>query len=246
MFQSLVQGFKTLVQRPADNWDYSERRKLIRLRCEYRCLIEIQGKNHEAVILDMGLGGLRLRSYQPCKVGDTLQILSPFNEIGDSNEPVLCQVQWVQQSNKSFHNYLGVKYISDNKAMARTWVRGVLKQLGFRPEFITSKRRWVRADHILEGTLKRPDNNRHEILVHNLGIGGALFEYRNALPLGDSEIRVGPYEGLPAMDLQGVLVKARPQGRHYLYGLQFENLNASQLRMLGVYLKHLLTNSWEV
>ena len=246
MIKDLVKGFLSLVQRPSEEWDYAERRKLTRMRCHYKCQLELEGKKLEGIIGDMGVGGLRLKVFHALKKGQKLLVHSPFNEVSEASAPVEAQVLWTHQPDRNFATYAGLKYVSDPKTMAKTWVRSVMKQLGFRPESILSKRRWVRAECYLPGTLRRADNSRQEIRVQNLGVGGVLFEYRGVLQLGEQAVRLGPHESLPPLDVQGILVKARPQGKHYLYGLEFGELKPAQLRLLTVYLKTLLVHSWDV
>lgn len=246
MIKQLLKGFLSLVQRPTPDWDFGERRKLIRMRSHYKAQLELEGKKLEGVITDMGVGGLRLKVFHALKAGQIVTVHSPFNEVGENNAPVDCKVVWTQQPDKNFVTYAGLVYATDPKKMARTWVKGVMKQLGFRPESLLSKRTWVRAECFLEGTVKRADNSRHEMRIQNLGVGGALFEYRDKLPLGEITIRIGPYDKLPGLDVSGTLVKARPQGKHYLYGMEFGEMKPAQLRMLTVYLKTFLTHTWEV
>lgn len=246
MIKDLVKGFLSLVQRPAEEWNFGERRKLTRMRCHYKCQLELEGKKLEAIISDMGVGGLRLKVFHALKKGQRLTVYSPFNEVGESNLPVEVVVLWVHQPDKNFVTYAGVKYTSDPKAMGKTWVKNVMKQLGFRPESILSKRRWVRAECLVEGSVRREDNTRQDIRVCNLGVGGILFEYRGILQLGPQTVRLGPHDKLPPLDLSGNLVKARPQGKSYLYGLEFGELKPAQLRLLAVYLKALLVHTWEV
>ncbi|MBS2038407.1 PilZ domain-containing protein [bacterium] len=246
MLKDIMKGFLSLVQRPTPDWDFGERRKLIRMRCHYKTQVVLDSKKLDGVITDMGVGGLRLKVFQTLKPGQILTVHSPFNEVGEDGAPVDCKVVWQQQPEKSFVTYAGLVYATEAKKMGRTWVRGVMKQLGFRPESLLSKRNWVRAECILEGTVKRADNSRHEIRIQNLGVGGALFEYRDKLPLGEMTIRIGPYDKLPGLDVSGTLVKARPQGRHFLYGIEFGEMKPAQLRMLTVYLKTFLNHTWEV
>lgn len=246
MLKEILKGFLSLVQRPTPEWDFGERRKLIRMRCHYKAQLELEGKKLEGVITDMGVGGLRLKVFQAMKPGQIVTVHSPFNEVGEDGAPVDCKVVWNQQPEKNFVTYAGLVYATDAKKMSRTWVKGVMKQLGFRPESLLSKRTWVRAECFLEGTVKRADNSRHEIRIQNLGVGGALFEYRDKLTLAEITIRIGPYDKLPGLDVSGTLVKARPQGKNYLYSMEFGEMKPAQLRMLAVYLKTFLTHTWEV
>jgi hypothetical protein len=77
-------------------------------------------------------------------------------------------------------------------------------------------------------------------------VGGVLFEYKDKLALTDITIRIGPYDKLPGLDVSGKLVKARPQGKNFLYSMEFGEMKPAQLRMLAVYLRTFLTNTWEV
>ncbi len=245
MMKDLIKGFLSLVQRPSQEWDFGERRKLIRMRCHYKCKLEVEGKKLDGVISDMGVGGLRLKLFHSLKRGQKVLVHCPFNEVGENCESVEATVLWTHQQERTGATHVGLKYSSEPKLMARTWVRSVMMQLGFRPESILSKRRWVRADCFLEGSVRRADNSRLEMRVQNLGVGGVLFEYRGILQLGPQSVRLGPHEQLPHLDVQGTLVKARPQGKHYLYGLEFGEMKPAQLRLLTVYLKTLLVHTWE-
>lgn len=245
MIKGLVQGFLTLVQRPTEPWDFGERRKLIRMRCHYPSQAHLDGKKIDAVISDMGLGGLRIKVFHPLKIGQRWVVESPFHEVGECNEPVETQVLWIQQPTKGMASFAGLKYVSPPERMGKTWVKGVLKELGFRPESILSKRRWVRTDCFLEGTLRLPNNSRQTIRIQNLGVGGVLFEYRGLLTLGVQQLRIGPLDKHPPLDVRGTLVKARPEGNSYLYSLEFDELQPAHLRLLSVYLKDLMKHSWE-
>lgn len=246
MIRQLLRGFLSLVPRPTEEWDFEERRKLIRLRCHYKCAMQSEGKKFDGIVLDMGVGGLRLRTFHGIKVGHKVLVHSPFHEVGEAGEPVECTVQWVHKPDRNLLTYAGCKYSSEGREMSKSWVKNVLKQLGFRPEFIRSKRKHVRAECFVEGSLRRSDNARQEVRLHNVGVGGLLFEYRGVLPTGElQQVRIGPFEKLPGLDVTGKIVKARPEGKHFLYSLEFEELKPAQLRLLTVYLKTLMRNTWE-
>lgn len=246
MLRDLLRGFLSFVPRKPEEWDFEERRKLIRLRCHYKCNMECEGKKFEGHVIDMGVGGMRLRTFHPLKVGQTVTVHSPFHEVGANSEPVQCEIHWIHKPDRNLLTFSGGRYASDARVMGKSWVKNVLKQLGFRPEFIRSKRKHVRADCFLEGSLRRPDNTRQEIRIHNLGVGGMLFEYRIPLTTGETHaVRIGPFEKLPALDVVGCIVKARPEGRNFLYSLEFNELKASELRLLALYLKTLLRTTWE-
>lgn len=245
MIKSLVQGFVSLVSRPSEQWDFQERRRLVRMRCRYRCIAEVGGERQPATISDLGVGGLRLRLGSAPPAGQWITIFTPFGDESLDGEPVRAEVLWSRQ-NRDGAAVVGLRYAADPESMDRSWVRTVIKHLGFRPESLLSKRKWVRADCVLEGSLNRGDGQPPRVQIHNLGVGGALFEHSGVLPLCKASLRIGPYEGLAAFEVHGHLIKARPDGKAYLYGLEFDQLDPEQLRHLSLYLKKLLKHSWEI
>jgi hypothetical protein len=130
--------------------------------------------------------------------------------------------------------------------MARSWVKYFLKELGFSNEMIYSKRRYVRAECFMDGKVTLKDGRSFPVRLYNLGVGGALFELGQTLELGmDAELQVGPHEDLPPFVTSGKLVKAKKEGKLFLYGLEFDSSMAgSEVKILGRYLQHLLKSSW--
>lgn len=246
MLRDMLKGFLSLVPRATPEWDLTERRTLIRMRCHYKCPLISEEKKAEGTVIDMGLGGLQLKTFHPLRKGQRVTVESPFHEVGLCSQPVEVEVRWIHNPERNLLTYAGCSYVSSGKEMAESWVKGILKQLGFRPEFIRSKRRSVRAESFLDGALRRPDGTRQEVRIHNLGAGGALFECRNVLAMGEEQsLRVGPLDKLSALDVTGTLVKARPEGKNFLYGMEFGELKPAQARLLTLYLKELLKASWD-
>jgi Tfp pilus assembly protein PilZ len=196
-----------------------------------------------ATVLDMGLGGMRVRVCKDVKIGDKLLVNSPKMGAGNNNQPVPCKVAWIKKADTSYTNYLGLRYDADEKTMARTWAKVVLKELGFKVDSIYSKRKYVRADCMIEGLVTTVDPPKtHQVRVWNLGVKGILFEFSKLLPVGQTvDLQVGPLDKLLAFKATGRLAQVRPEGRIYLYGLEFQDISAQDTQLLGKYLKYLLT-----
>jgi hypothetical protein len=75
----------------------------------------------------------------------------------------------------------------------------------------------------------------------NLGVGGTLLEYGEAMPLGeDIKVSIGPFGELPLFKAEGTVVRVTPDGKTFLHGVDFKELTSTRLRLLGLYMRHLL------
>ena len=245
MLKGFLKGFRSLVKGESNDWNFEDRRRIVRLRCHYDVKAETNGKKFDATIVDMGLKGLRLRCFQALKVGSLVKVATPVPIVGAEAEEVVCEVVWNKQPERNFVTFAGMVYKSDDKTMGRSWVKYFLKELGFSQELIYSKRRHVRAECFMEGKLVLRDGTPHKVRLYNLGVGGALVELGQALELQQTvELQVGPYEELPPFVASGKLVKVKKEGKLSLYGLEFGDLAGSEVKILGRYLQHLLKSSW--
>lgn len=251
MLKGFLDGFKSLVgavgsKSQAARPDFEENRKLVRLRCHYDAKAESGGKKFDVTILDMGLKGLKLRCMQQLKVGQVVKIWTPLPIVGASSEPVECKVVWTRQPDRNFLIFSGMVYTSDAKIMKHSWVKYFLKELGFKSETIYSKRKHIRADCFVDGTFKT--DAMHEgrpMRVYNIGVGGVLMEYHNSLALGEMvEVQVGPLDKLIPFRAKGKLVKVIPDGKLFLYGIEFTRISSPDLKTLSGYLKHMLKAHW--
>jgi len=250
VFQGLLQGFKSLFAGKSesdDNEGYTERRKLIRMRCNYEVKGILADKKFKATVVDIGLQGLKLRTGQPLKIGDKLKLLPPTEGIGNTAAPVEGKVMWIKNTEKSYARYAGLTFTTSKEQMGQSWVKVLLKELGFKPKAIFSKRRFVRADCFLDvkywvNQVGREVTGR----VYNLGVGGMLMESNYDLPnTGPTDMEFVPLEGLPALNLPAYPVSMRKEGTVRLIGLEFRDLNDRQLDLLSKYLKQLLKMSFE-
>ena len=236
MLSRLLKGFRSLIKpAPTPDWDFSDRRTLVRVGCAYEVVGHSEGEIFASTVVDLGVLGLRLRTERILKVGKKIKLSWPEPPEGAVPEAVDCQVIWSNASEA------GLIYTGDAQAMRRSWVTDVLRELGFTPDSIYSKRRFVRADCLLTGQLSAGHEWSY-MQVSNLGIGGALLESGISFTGGDFlKLLIGPYEGLPLLSAGGRIVRV---GRHedtFLYGVEFEEMPSLQVERLGKYLRALLS-----
>ena len=251
MFQALIDGFKSLFTSKntssAADVGFQERRKLVRMRCSYEVKGEIGQKKFKATIVDIGVQGLKLRTGQKLKSGDKIVLGSPGQGVGATAAPVEGKVLWVKSTEKSFARYVGIIFTAKGEDMAQSWVKILLKELGFKPKAIFTNRRFIRADCFLDAKYHALQVDREVTgRVYNLGVGGMLLESNYDLPMNEAtEMEFVPLEGLPILRLLAYPVKSKQDGTVRLIGLEFRDLTPRQLDVLGQYLKVLLQASFK-
>ena len=241
MFEKLLKGYKGLVKAEPGDWDFSDRRKLVRLKCRYEAKALSHGNLFDVEILDLGVLGLGLRSPRALELGEQLQ-LSLIHPLEGPSEPVSCEVVWSRPPDSSGVTYAGATYNSEPEEMRRSWVNYVLHELGFTKDSIYSKRRYVRADCVLPGQLFRASHPGTNVNFVNLGVGGTLLEYQGQLPMGEViKLILGPHKDLPALMSGGKIVRIECEGQLFLHGIDFEELSSPKVKLLGLYLRALLS-----
>lgn len=248
MWKGFLDGLRSLGKgSESDPWDFSERRSLVRLECQYEVIGRREGQRRtfEGQIVDMGLKGMKLRTFEPLKQGEQVHITYPVPILEIPQDTVVCRVLWVKTRPRDFVLFAGLGYAESDQVMAQSWVKYLLRQLGFSRERIFQKRQSVRAECFVPAQLSGQDGHPVEARLYNLGVGGALVEAAAPWEVGQSvQLQLGPYEGLPRCTLGGRLVSRRPEARRFLHGIEFYDLGNAQLRTLGRYLFFLLRHQW--
>jgi c-di-GMP-binding flagellar brake protein YcgR len=241
-FKQLLEGALAFFQVRATS-KAEERRRLIRLRCDYKVQCVVDQEQFEANILDMGLNGMRLRMNHKLKPGSNVFVYHPTRSDRVENEYVLCMVCWSRKRRDSEELETGLQYADTPGNMRRSWVKFLLKELGFDERAIYTRRKSIRAEASMNGLLTGDDGRELEGTVLNLGAGGALFESEDIFPPSSKiKLRVGPMGSLRVLWLPGIVLhsKRSHEEEPYLTSVRFEDLKAGQVRQLGQYVLHLL------
>lgn len=220
-----------------------ERRRLIRLRCDYQVQCVVDQTSLTARIADMGLNGMRVRLAQKLKPGSKIFVYHPSRAVDKVEEEyVLCEVRWCRRRRDSDELEAGLKYADITGNMRRSWVKFLLKELGFDERAIYTRRKLIRADASMTGELISEDGQRLEGTLVNLGAGGALFESSKSFhPTCKVRMTVGPLGKLRSLEVSGVILHIRPNSEGKLHtSIRFEDLKAAQVKLLGQYVVQLL------
>jgi c-di-GMP-binding flagellar brake protein YcgR len=228
------------------NPDLKEQRKLVRLRCHYDVKFEMGEKKYGAVILDMGMKGLKIRCSEKLKVGDVLRISTPTPITDAPSEPVDCTVVWMRRPENNFLTFAGLRYSSSADVMKRSWIKYFLKVLGFKTEIFFSKRQRVRIDCYVDGKVQSDVSKPFRPMkVCNLSVGGALIEFYDEIALGtDLTLEIGPGKDLQPFTAKARAIKVAKVGNLFQYGVEFTNVSAHEMRNLTAFLKKSLQAVW--
>ena len=244
-------GFKSLFVAKSTQAEmdggFQERRKLIRMRCSYEVKGHHSDKKFKATVVDIGLQGLKMRTGEKLKVGDKVTLSPPSEGVGNTAAPVEGKVLWIKVTDKTFARYVGLIFTTKKEEMGQSWVKLLLKELGFKPKSIFTNRRFVRADCFLDAKyMSRQVGREVTGRVYNLGVGGMLLESNYELPMDEpTEMVFVPPEGLPPLRLLAYPKQIKRDGTVRLIGLEFRDLSDRQLDVLGRYLKQLLQASFK-
>lgn len=247
MLRKLFQGLRALRKGDDDpDWQYDERRELVRMRCHYDVEYKFRDKRHKGQIVDMSLGGMKLRCFQPPQVGDVVDVTYQVPAVNVQNQSVPCKVQWVRARERDFVQFVGLAYDASDEVLRQSWVKMVLKQLGFRPDKIFQRRKYVRAECFVPVRVVFERVKNFDGRLYNLGVQGALVEGPTDLDPGEIvELHIGPFEELPFFQVTGVVAQRTNQHKNYLLGVKFDEMSERATDCLGRYMRHLLLNHWE-
>lgn len=239
MLAGLWRGLKALRAVPGECNEFSERRDSIRIDCSYDVDCKFADQTCPGQVTDLSLRGLRLACQHTPKVGELVEL--NYKAAGSVTQGVICRVAWTRADERA-GQLCGLSFSLEDEAR-ETWVKALLSELGFRFERLFQRRKFVRTDCDLTARFAYGDNLLQMGRLHNLGARGALLGLREGPEVGEKvDLLVGPLADFEGLSLGGRVVGRRDGGAgELLYSVEFEGLVDSEARLLGTYLRHLLS-----
>lgn len=226
---------------------FRDSRQVVRMRCLYAVECRFGKRSSPAQVVDIGLGGMKLRCSQPPTVGELVEVSYPESPARAQQPSVPCRVEWARGRDRDGAVFVGLTYEASNELLGQSWVKGLLKELGFRPERTFQRRRYLRAEGAVPVRVGLESGQAVEARLCNLGVQGALLEGAPPLPPGTGlELTIGPFEALPSFQASGTVAQQTRQGGQSNLGVRFTELSRDAVKTLGLYLRDLLLNHWEV
>lgn len=242
MIRKLWAGLKSLRRGDgASNWDFGERRELVRLRCHLDVSYTVGSKSYSGQVVDMSLGGMLLRCPQPPGMGSLIDVTYDLPLANVTEKTVRCRVQWSKLRKKDHVHFVGLSYSSHEDVLRNSWVKATLLELGFRPERIFSKRKYVRVNCFIPVHLLTGQGQSVEGRLYNLGARGALLEAVTPLAHGQSvSLAIGPHEELAPFEVKARIVACEEVNRLQFLGVEFESTSSRPDQRLATYLRALM------
>jgi c-di-GMP-binding flagellar brake protein YcgR len=242
MIKRLWQGLLSLRRgSSASDWEFEERRELVRLRCHLEVSYTVGSKKYFGQVVDMSLGGMMLRCLQPPSLGSMTDVTYDISMPDVKEDTVRCRVQWRKPRSKDYVHFVGLSYSSSEDVLRQSWVKSQLRQLGFRPERIFQKRKYVRVMCFIPVRLVTAGGASVEGRLYNLGANGTLLEAVTRVDKGEVvRLTIGPHGELPEFEVKGRVAASEEINRLQFLGVEFESLNNSTNDKLGAYLRCLL------
>jgi hypothetical protein len=242
MMRKLWQGLLSLRRGDsAGDWEFEERRELVRLRCHLEVGYTVGSKRYYGQIVDMSLGGMMLRCLQPPALGSMTDVTYDQPMAGVEQDTVRCRVQWRKPRQKDYVHFVGLSYFSSEDVLRHSWVKAQLKVLGFKAERMFRKRKYVRAMCFIPVLLRTESGQSVEGRLYNLGANGTLLEAVTPLARGQAvDLAIGPHNDLPPFEVRGRVVSCEEINRLQFLGVEFEALTSRANERVAVYLRSLL------
>lgn len=255
MLRDIISGFVSLFT-PTEV-PQEDRRRVIRLRCRYSVYCIEGEKVNKATVIDMGLQGLRLETPEKYKTGSKVSLVYrgaagqraevSMSEITKDvaaayEKGVLCDVSWCDKDRYSKVIQTGVTYSDTPRRMSKSWVKTILKEIGFDEETIFQRRKIIRVTSAIPCRVEYGKKSIPGRAV-NLGAGGALVQTNEGVNEETLvKINIGPYKSHKQLRLSGMVRTRRfdvPTNTH-LQGIRFEAPSSDEADLLGRYVIDLL------
>lgn len=233
MLNNFFSAFQNLTGGPP----VEERREIVRIPCKVPVILLPEGGGEmTAVVIDMGLKGLRLETDKKLSKKKALRI------IRREGGPIVCGVKWTRPKRFSDKFHTGVEFQDTAENLRASWIKPTLQQLGFQPGRIKEKRRHIRVPSDSRAVIASSAGEElGDGILMNLGIGGALVSVNVAVPEKNKVLlRVDPVGALPLLEMPAIVRNVHQDQRtqKHLHGLRFEDQNNKLVkRYLSILMK---------
>lgn len=227
---------------------FEQRRKLARRPCEIEVEVNLGRKGFMATVVDLGPGGLRLRFEQPMKLQPKTLLRVTYPDTLPKHDVMTVEglVRWSQPRQSDQADFVGLEY-KEQKALARSWVKAKMHDLGFSSYNLREQRTAHRVIAQLPGRLEVGETVR-PCAVINLGLGGLYLELRQPLRAGALiDVRLDASPRFPGTTFRA-MVRHQQQmdpGDPFGYGCSFPQLSAEQVEALEAFLIAQHQENWE-
>ncbi len=219
----------------------NEKRRVVRLKCSHRVQVRLEDRIVDAMVSDIGLGGLRLVLTESIEGGTMVALTSM--EL-DAQE-VKSKIVWCKPNVDLDIHEAGVQFQEDPELLGQSWVSSLLHTLGAEQR-VFEGRKHIRALAGLVASAEISDGRLVEGSIQDLGLGGGQLMTEQPLPPQTSmKLQIGPYGDYDPLKLNAEVLNSRFDDEKKLWAqsLKFVKTPPAQLKLLGRYVVDLLKES---
>ncbi len=233
--------------KPAYETGAVERRRLVRLSCDYAGSMYYEGRPIEGRIMDISLGGMKIRVNPGPKAGQDVTVGNPMPDARTS-DPVKAKIAWVRDARTGDGKVdVGLQFSEAPESLGRSWIIQVINKIGTQTRQI-NQRKYTRAIANLPVDI---EINREKLkgTALDLGLGGALVATsRPFTPTTRFQMSVGPFGNHDVLDVRSEVVQSRhdEEKAEWQQSVKFIEMGPSQTKLLGKYVVDLLKSSGTV
>ena len=244
MLRNVIQSIEAMDAQQISR-NLAEKRRALRVKSYAQVEVTCEGQSYRGTVTELGVEGLRLKSLEaPLAQGQALDIHYELPDEVEERGSVKVQVAWVQRVGREM--VAGARYVDSRENMRRSWVRLLLQEIGFDDSRIFQKRQHLRVDTTIPARVFQHEQligGEHR--VDNLGIGGALLHSSDPLDKGAIySLEMSLWRILPTLRLPVGVIDVRPDpAEGYLMSLQFGEMDAPQVKVLGNYIINMINQT---
>ena len=218
----------------------SERRRLVRLSCQYDVNCYQGNQIFHATISDISLGGMKIEVSRQLEAGSELQVSNPNRSEGEPDERIAAQVRWFRVKDDGLAE-VGLQFVDPPEVLGRSWVVSLLNKVGMQSQ-VFNQRKYTRATADFDIDIIDETGDVYAGRCVDLGLGGALVDTDPVFALNDIvTFRCRSFGVHGLLEAESRLVKVKHLDDQYgRYALEFENLDAPTTKLLGRYVVDLL------
>jgi PilZ domain len=248
MLSDIFQGIASLFRTQLST---DERRENVRVRCRYAAYCVDRKTSTEVTVTDICARGFRISGPKKYKLGELVYLVYrgvvgerlsriPHDKLVTVPDGVRCRVIWCRRLPEGVE--VGLDIYDSDDLLSRSWVPKILDKLGLKRNGIVQKRKQIRAPARLDAEVRLGENAVTGNVL-NLGVGGALFQTKKHLPVGQGvQLVIRGSKRLPTLRVEGEVVSHRfdvgsDSGMH---GVCFRAIDDDTLALLTRYVVKLL------
>ena len=194
---------------------FDDRRDYTRLESDAKVLVRGAQSEGLGYLIDLGLGGVGLRTLLPAQIADRLELNSVARP---APPPIAFRVVWAQPHEGAWHQY-GLSFEGAVSDFLKSWVCRLFARSGGLSDRLLERRKARRIPIEQSASVVLPGMEPAPVQLVNVGGGGLMFFCEQHYPVGQFATVQLDQQGLTC---EGVIVSGRQEGSLFFASLSLD------------------------